>query len=77
MSFEYVDDSWIQSASEEDLRSTDDEMVSYLNKIDWDINTEEDQEIYDLHNDIVNAISSRFPLNLPSREHGWYLSNDD
>lgn len=27
--------------------------------------------------DVVNAISNRFPLNLPHCEHGWYLPNDD
>jgi len=34
-------------------------------------------QIYGIHIDVVNAISSRFPLDLPHREHGWYLSNDD
>lgn len=43
-----------------------------LDAVDW-----EDDELYDVHNDLVNTISSRFPLNLPHREHGWYLENDD
>lgn len=75
MNFDYVTDAWISSVSEDELRSTDEQMVSYLDSIGWETNTFEDEEIYRKHNDIVNAISSRFPLNLPPREHGWYLPN--
>ena len=73
MRFDYVTESWLENASEDELRSTDDEMVEFLDEIDWDINTEEEEQVYNLHNDTVNAIASRFPLNIPHREHGWYL----
>lgn len=74
--FGKVTSSWLDSASEDELRQTDDEMVAFLEAHDWD-DSDECSEVYDKHNDNVNAIASRFPLNLPKREHGWYLENDD
>lgn len=50
-------------------------MEALLDELDYD--SDEHTQIYGIHIDVVNAISSRFPLNLPHREHGWYLSNDD
>lgn len=44
-------------------------------KLDYE--SDEHTQIYNIHIDVVNAIASRFPLNLPRREHGWYLPNDD
>lgn len=73
--FTYVTDSWMESASEEELRCVEDEMQSALDDMDYDSN--EYLQLDLLRIDVVNAISSRFPLNLPHREHGRYLSNDD
>ncbi len=73
--FSYVTSSWLETASEDELRDTTSEMEALLDELDYD--SDEHTEIYGIHIDVVNAISSRFPLNLPHREHGWYLSNDD
>ncbi len=70
--FDFVDKYWMETASEDELRVVCDQMEKELDAVDW-----EDDELYDVHNDLVNTISSRFPLNLPHREHGWYLENDD
>ena len=75
MKFNYVTDNWMESASEDELRSTEDEMMSELNSIDYD--SDEYLRLDLKRIDVVNAIASRFPLNLPRREHGWYLPNDD
>lgn len=75
-SFEKVTRSWLDSASEDELREVDDELVAYLDAHDWD-SSKKCNIAYRKHNDIVNAIASRFPLNLPKREHGWHLENDD
>ena len=64
--FSHVTSSWMETASE---------MESLLDELDYD--SDEHIQIYGIHTDVVNAISSRFLLNLPYREHGWYLSNDD
>lgn len=53
------------------MRNVCNQMEEDLDAVDWD------DELYDVHNDLVNSISSRFPLNLPHREHGWYLLNDE
>lgn len=73
--FDYVTSSWMESATEDELRSVEDEMQSKLNDIDYD--SDEYLELDLKRIDVVNTISSRFPLNLPHREHGWYLPNDD
>lgn len=73
--FEYVDSHWLDTASEDELRATSSEMQSLLNELDY--NSDEHTRISNIHIDVVNAIASRFPLNLPHREHGWYLPNDD
>ena len=73
--FEYVTDSWMQNASEDELRSVVDEMEATLNDMDYD--SDEYLQLDLIKIDVVNAIASRFPLKLPHREHGWYLSNDD
>lgn len=75
MSFGYVTDYWLETASEDELRSTAGEMEAIMDELDYD--SEEHSRIYDIHIDVVNAIASRFPPNLPHREHGWYLPNDD
>ena len=75
MNFRYVTNSWLQSASEDELRSVEDEMASALDDMDYD--SDEYLQLDLKRIDVVNAIASRFPLNLPHREHGWYLSNDD
>ncbi|MGN0503376.1 MAG: hypothetical protein ACI4HN_10655 [Ruminococcus sp.] len=73
--FDYVNSSWLDTASEDDLRATSREMENLLDELDY--NSDEHTKIYNIHIDVVNAIASRFPLNLPHREHGWYLPNDD
>ena len=73
--FSYVTSSWLDTASEDELRDTASEMESLLEELDY--YSDEYTKISNIHIDVVNAISSRFPLNLPHREHGWYLSNDD
>lgn len=73
--FDYVTDYWMETASEDELRATASEMETLLDELDY--SSEEHSRIYGIHIDVVNAIASRFPLNLPHREHGWYLPNDD
>ncbi len=75
MKFDYVDEYWMETASEDELRAVDDEMMAELSEMDYD--SDEYLELDLLRIDVVNTISSRFPLNLPSREHGWHLLNDD
>ena len=75
MKFSYVTDSWMQTASEEELRAVEEEMRTILDDMDYD--SKAYLKLDNKRIDVVNAIASRFPLNLPKREHGWYLSNDD
>ena len=75
MKYSHVTDSWMQSASEDELRSLENEMRSDLDNIDYD--SDEYLQLDLKRIDVVNTIASRFPLNLPHREHGWYLPNDD
>ena len=75
MNFDYVNSYWLKHASKDELRNTSRKMDDLLNKLDYE--SKEYLKISNLHNEVVNAISSRFPLNLPHREHGWYLPNDD
>ena len=75
MRFGYVTDYWMETASEDELRSVEDEMRAELDSLDYD--SDEYLQLDLKRIDVVNAIASRFPLNLPHREHGWYLSNDD
>lgn len=75
LEFDYVTESWLETASEDELRSTARKMESMLDELDYE--SDEHTNISNIHIDVVNAISSRFPLNLPKREHGWYLQNDD
>lgn len=73
--FNHVTDYWMETASEDELRSIEDKMRSALNSIDCD--SDEYLQLDLKRIDVVNAIASRFPLNLPHREHGRYLPNDD
>lgn len=75
MNFDYITDSWMDTASEEELRAAEDELSSYLDQLDYD--SDEHTRLSNIQVDLVNAICSRFPLNLPHREHGWYLPKDD
>jgi len=75
MKFKHITNEWMENASEDELRSVEDDMSSELNSLDYD---SEDYLDLDLQRiDVVNTIASRFPINLPKREHGWYLANDD
>lgn len=73
--YDYVTDCWLGTATERELRSTEAEMRAELDAMDYD--SDEYLQLDLKRVDIVNAIASRFPLNLPHREHGWYLPNDD
>lgn len=73
--FGYVDEYWMETASEDELRETEAEMEAELERMDY--GSEEYNKLYLKQVDVVNAIAYRFPLNLPHREHGWYLPNDD
>lgn len=75
MRFDHVTDYWMETASEDELRSIEDEMRAELDSMDYD--SDEYLQLDLKRIDVVNAIASRFPLNLPHREHGWYLPNDD
>lgn len=75
MKYGYVTDNWMETASEDELRAVASEMESELDEMDYE--SDEYLQLDLTHIDVVNAIVSRFPLNLPSREHGWYLPNDD
>lgn len=75
MRFNHVTDYWMETASEDELRSIEDEMRAELDSMDYD--SDEYLQLDLKRIDVVNAIASRFPLNLPHREHGWYLPNDD
>lgn len=75
MKFKHITNEWMENASEDELRSVEDDMSSELNSLDYD---SEDYLDLDLQRiDVVNTIASRFPINLPKRENGWYLANDD
>ena len=73
--YDYVTEDWLKTASEEELYDTSEKIEDDLNEMDYD--SDEYLELDLKHIDIVNAIASRFPLNLPPREHGWYLPNDE
>lgn len=73
--FNDITDSWIHTASEDGLREVESEMRLELEKLDY--NSDEYLQLDLKRIDIVNEIASRFPLNLPKREHGRYLPNDD
>lgn len=73
--FDYVTDSWMENATEEELRALEDEMQIALNGMDYDSDEYLQRDLVRI--DVVNAISSRFSLNMPHREHGRYLLNDD
>lgn len=75
MKFDHVTDYWMKTASEDELRSIEDGMRTDLDSMDYD--SDEYMQLDMKRIDVVNAIASRFPLNLPHREHGWYLPNDD
>ena len=75
MRFAHVTDYWLEIATEDELRSIEDEMRLELDSMDYD--SDEYLQLDLKRIDVVNAIASRFPLNLPHREHGWYLSNDE
>ena len=75
MGFDYVTTYWMETATEYELRTVEEEMRDELDYMDYD--SDEYLQLDLIHIDVVNAIASRFPLNVSHREHGWYLSNDD
>ncbi len=75
MRFEHVTNYWMETASEDELRTVEDEMRAEMDTLDYE--SDEYLQLDLKRIDVVNAIASRFPLNLPHREHGWHLSNDD
>lgn len=52
LKFNFVDNHWMETASEDELRVVCDKMEKELDAVDWD-----DDELYDVHNDLVNTIS--------------------
>ena len=79
MRFSYINNQWLETVSEEELEKAEKELDLYMEKLDNEDKyfTDEYSRVSSLHIDVVNAIVSRFPVNLPHREHGWYLPNDD
>lgn len=75
MNFDYVNDYFLENATEEELGETTSKMESALSKMNYD--SDEYLQLDLLRVDVSMAIASRFPLNIPYREHGWYLPNDD
>lgn len=69
------DDDWMQTASEDELRTAENEMQAKLSKMDYD--SDEYLQLDLKRIDVVNEIASRSSSRLPHREHGWYLPNDD
>ena len=65
--FSYVTSSWLETAAEDELLEIASKMESLLDELEYDSN--EYTKIYSIHIDVVNAISSRFPLNLTHCEH--------
>jgi len=70
MKFKHITNEWMENASEDELRSVEDDMSSELNSLDYD---SEDYLDLDLQRiDVVNTIASRFPINLsPYSEYGY------
>ena len=75
MTFDFIDTYWLENASEDEMRSVASEIQAELDRLDYD--SDEHTRLSNISVDVVNAISSRFPLNLTKSEHGWYLPNDD
>ena len=73
--YDYISTDWLENASEDEMRATSDEMCEDLNRLNYE--SAEHTRISNIYVDVVNAICSRFPLNIPHREHGRYLPNDD
>ena len=65
--FSYVTSSWLETAAEDELLEIASKMESLLDELEYD--SHEYTEIYSIHIDVVNAISSRFPFNLTHCEH--------
>ena len=65
--FSYVTSSWLETAAEDELLEIASKIESLLDELEYDSN--EYTEIYSIHIDVVNVISSRFPLNLAHCEH--------
>ena len=72
------DESWIESASDDELRSASDRIYAALNEMDNDEDyaSPEYCRLNDLHAKIVCATYKYWNGPKP-REHGWYLPNDD
>ena len=74
--FEQYDDSWIENATKDELRSAIDE--TYAEMCKYEMFSPEYNEIEAIHAKLVTAWST-YPTGKPPRhrEHGWYLPNDD
>lgn len=80
MGFKHITKRFLNTASEDELRSAADEIRSVMDELeetDEGYESDEYSDLWEKNNELVNSIASRFPLNLPKREHGWYLPNDD
>ena len=67
--------SWISNATENELRAASNKIRAALD--DEEYCSKEYNRLSDLNTDIINEIVTRFSYDMPHREHGWYLSNDD
>ena len=75
MKFDYVTQYWIDSASEDELRIVENEMRAELDSMDY--YSDEYLQLDLKRIDLVNAIAGKVSYNFSSREHGWYLPNDN
>ena len=66
---------WDESMSEDELRTIASEMREELSKLDY--YSDEYAQLHSEHGDIISIINSKYMEDLPRREHGWYLPNDD
>ena len=75
--FDYVNEDWLATASQDELRATANEMQRIMDH-ELDYYSDEHSHLYGKSIDIGNAIVTRFPTRIyRTREHGWYLPNDD
>jgi hypothetical protein len=74
--FNKYNDSWISSASKNELRRAIDEVYDEMCK--YDMFSPEYNKLSDLHDKLVTAWSTNPDIGgLPRHQHGWYLPEDD
>ncbi len=73
--FNKYSDSWISSASKDELRKAIDEVYDEMCK--YEMFSPEYNKLSDLHDKLVTTWSTDPNGELPKHQHGWYLSEDD